>query len=119
MAFELPPLLYAEDALEPVISGRTLSFHHGKHHKAYVDNLNKLTEGTDSRRNRSRTSSERSPAMPPERHLQQRRPGLEPHLFWNCMRAAAAVRRAASLASASPRPGAATRSSPRSSKLRR
>ncbi len=47
MAFELPPLPYAEDALEPVISGRTLSFHHGKHHKAYVDNLNKLTEGTD------------------------------------------------------------------------
>ena len=47
MAFELPPLPYAEDALEPVYSARTISFHYGKHHKAYVDTLNKLTEGSD------------------------------------------------------------------------
>jgi superoxide dismutase, Fe-Mn family len=45
--FSLPPLPYAEDALEPVISGNTLSFHHGKHHKAYVDKLNDLVEGTE------------------------------------------------------------------------
>ena len=45
--FTLPELPFAEDALEPVISAKTLSFHHGKHHKAYVDNLNKLIEGTD------------------------------------------------------------------------
>ncbi|MFN4353636.1 superoxide dismutase [Parvibaculum sp.] len=44
--FELPPLPYAEDALEPHISARTLSFHHGKHHKAYVDKTNELIEGT-------------------------------------------------------------------------
>ena len=44
---ELPALPYAEDALDPVISGRTMSFHYGKHHKAYVDNLNKLVAGTD------------------------------------------------------------------------
>jgi superoxide dismutase, Fe-Mn family len=43
--FELPPLPYAEDALAPVISARTLQFHHGKHHKAYVDALNKLVVG--------------------------------------------------------------------------
>ena len=43
----LPPLPYAENALEPVISAKTLSFHYGKHHKAYVDNLNKLITGTD------------------------------------------------------------------------
>jgi len=43
----LPPLPFAEDALEPVISAKTLSFHYGKHHKAYVDNLNKLIEGTE------------------------------------------------------------------------
>jgi Fe-Mn family superoxide dismutase len=43
----LPPLPYAENALEPVISAKTISFHYGKHHKAYVDNLNKLIEGTD------------------------------------------------------------------------
>ncbi len=47
MAFELPVLPYAEDALEPYYSARTISFHHGKHHKAYVDNLNKLIAGTD------------------------------------------------------------------------
>ncbi|TLN25073.1 superoxide dismutase [bacterium] len=47
MAFELPVLPFAEDALEPYYSARTLSFHHGKHHKAYVDNLNKLIAGTD------------------------------------------------------------------------
>jgi Fe-Mn family superoxide dismutase len=43
--FTLPPLPYKENALEPSISANTLSFHYGKHHKAYVDNLNKLTEG--------------------------------------------------------------------------
>ena len=42
-----PPLPYAENALEPVITAKTLSFHYGKHHKAYVDNLNKLITGTD------------------------------------------------------------------------
>ena len=47
MAFELPPLPWAEDALEPVTSARTISFHYGKHHRAYVDNLNKLVAGTD------------------------------------------------------------------------
>ncbi len=44
---ELPALPYAQDALAPVISAETLSFHYGKHHKAYVDNLNKLVAGTD------------------------------------------------------------------------
>lgn len=43
----LPPLPYAENALEPVISSRTLSFHHGKHHRAYVENANKLIAGTE------------------------------------------------------------------------
>ena len=44
---ELPPLPYAMDALAPVISSETLSFHYGKHHKAYVDNLKKLIAGTE------------------------------------------------------------------------
>ncbi len=43
----LPPLPYAENALEPVISAKTLSFHHGKHHKTYVDTTNKLIVGTE------------------------------------------------------------------------
>ncbi len=45
MAFELPKLPYAKDALAPVISAETLDFHYGKHHQAYLTNLNKLTEG--------------------------------------------------------------------------
>ena len=44
--FTLIPLPYAADALEPVISARTIGFHHGKHLQAYVDNLNKLLPGT-------------------------------------------------------------------------
>ena len=47
MAFELPALPYAQDALEPHISAETLEYHHGKHHKTYVDKLNGLVEGTD------------------------------------------------------------------------
>lgn len=46
MTFELPPLPYPQDALEPVISANTLSFHYGKHHQAYVNNLNNLIKGT-------------------------------------------------------------------------
>jgi len=46
MAFELPALPYAMNALEQYISERTMEFHYGKHHKAYVDNLNKLIAGS-------------------------------------------------------------------------
>ena len=45
--FSLPPLPYADTALEPLISANTLSYHYAKHHKTYVDNLNKLVEGKD------------------------------------------------------------------------
>ena len=48
MSFELPPLPYAQNALEPHISAETLEYHYGKHHSTYVANLNKLTEGTDN-----------------------------------------------------------------------
>jgi Fe-Mn family superoxide dismutase len=47
MAFELPPLPYDRAALEPHVSGETLDYHHGKHHKTYVDNLNKMVEGNE------------------------------------------------------------------------
>ena len=47
MAIELPELPYPMDALEPHISKETLEYHYGKHHKAYVDNLNKLITGTE------------------------------------------------------------------------
>ena len=47
MSFQLPPLPYAADALAPVISAETIGFHYGKHHQTYVNNLNKLVEGSE------------------------------------------------------------------------
>lgn len=47
MAFELLPLPYAKDALEPHISSETLDFHHGKHHNKYVDTTNQMIAGTE------------------------------------------------------------------------
>jgi Fe-Mn family superoxide dismutase len=47
MAFELPPLPYANNALEPHISAETIEFHYGKHHQTYVTNLNNLVPGTE------------------------------------------------------------------------
>jgi Fe-Mn family superoxide dismutase len=47
MSFELPKLNYELDALEPYISKKTLEFHYGKHHQAYVNNLNNLSAGTE------------------------------------------------------------------------
>jgi Fe-Mn family superoxide dismutase len=48
MAFTLPALPYAHDALEPSIDKQTMEIHHGKHHQAYVDNLNKVLAGTEN-----------------------------------------------------------------------
>src|SRR5690606_17107710 len=48
MAFTLPNLPYASNALEPHIDARTMEIHHGKHHNAYVTNLNKAIAGTDA-----------------------------------------------------------------------
>lgn len=53
MAFELPPLPYAEDALEPHIDARTMSIHHDKHHAAYTNNLNAALEGHANLANKS------------------------------------------------------------------
>jgi len=47
MAFQLPELPYAMNALEPFITAKTLEFHYGKHHQAYVNNLNNLIQGTE------------------------------------------------------------------------
>ena len=55
MAYELPALPYAFDALEPHIDARTMEIHHGKHHAAYVTNLNKALEGHADLQQRSIT----------------------------------------------------------------
>src|SRR3954470_24862941 len=47
MPYELPPLPYAYDALEPTIDEQTIRIHHDKHHQAYADNVNKALEGTE------------------------------------------------------------------------
>lgn len=47
MAFSLPELPYAKDALEPHIDARTMEIHHGKHHNGYTTNLNNAIDGTD------------------------------------------------------------------------
>jgi Fe-Mn family superoxide dismutase len=53
MAFTLPPLPYAHDALEPAIDKETMTFHHGKHHQAYVDNLNKAVDADSALQGKS------------------------------------------------------------------
>ena len=57
MAYTLPPLPYPADALEPSIDKMTMEIHHGRHHKAYVDNLNKALEGHADLPEPSRSSS--------------------------------------------------------------
>ena len=51
--FQLPPLPWAENALDPVISANTISFHYGKHHAAYVTNLNKALESAPDLANKT------------------------------------------------------------------
>jgi Fe-Mn family superoxide dismutase len=53
MAFTLPPLLYPADALEPAIDKMTMEIHHGRHHKTYIDNLNKALESAPDLQNKS------------------------------------------------------------------
>ncbi len=64
MSFTLPELPYAYDALAPHMSRETLEFHHDKHHKAYVDNGNKLLVGSGMQGNLRTSSKARSARMP-------------------------------------------------------
>jgi superoxide dismutase, Fe-Mn family len=82
MAIELPPLPFERTALEPHISGETIDFHYGKHHKTYVDNLNKMIAGTEFE------------AMPLEEIVRKAQGGMFNNaaqvwnhtFYWNCLK---------------------------------
>jgi superoxide dismutase, Fe-Mn family len=79
MAFELPDLPYAYDALQPYMSKETLEYHHDKHHQAYVTNGNNLLKGTGLEGKSVEEVVKLASAR--TRPLQQCRPALQPHPF--------------------------------------
>ena len=91
MAFELPKLPYSFDALEPHIDARTMEIHHGKHHAAYVANVNKALEGHGDLQTRSITELISDLAsVPQEIRTAVRNNGgghFNHSLFWNVMKA--------------------------------
>jgi hypothetical protein len=70
MAYAVPPLPYAYDALEPVIDAETMALHHDRHHRAYVDALNKTLEGHSDLQ-----GDDRGPAARPRRRAGSDPPG--------------------------------------------
>jgi hypothetical protein len=84
MEHTLPPLPYAKDALQPTMSAETLEYHYGKHHQAYVTNLNNLIKGTEFEN------------MPLEEIIKKSQGGVFNNsaqvwnhtFFWNCMKPA-------------------------------
>jgi superoxide dismutase, Fe-Mn family len=87
MAFELPPLPYPKDGLEPHMSSRTLEFHHGKHHHAYVATLNKLVKDTPFA-NQSLEEVIRATAKDESKTaiFNNAAQAWNHDFFWNCMR---------------------------------
>ncbi len=87
MPITLPDLPYSPNALAPHISERTLEFHHGKHHKAYVDNANKLIAGTDLENADLETIVKKSAADPAKVGLFNNAAQVWNHSFyWKCMK---------------------------------
>ena len=124
MAYQLPDLPYAHDALEPHIDAQTMEIHHGKHHAAYVTNLNAALDGhrVDGPPDRRR---DREPRDPPRRQAgrraEQRRRPREPHavlgvaLAERRRRAVRRARRGASRARSAPSTCSSNRWSTRAS----
>ena len=82
MKHELPPLPYQMDALQPHVSQETLEFHYGKHHQAYVNNLNGMIEGTEWENSSLEEIIEKAPAGPVFNNAAQ----IWNHTFyWNSM----------------------------------
>jgi Fe-Mn family superoxide dismutase len=89
MAHELPQLPYAHDALEPTIDAKTMEIHHGKHHQAYVDNLNKALEGTSWADRPVEDVIKNLDAIPEDRRAAVRNNGgghANHSLFWQIMK---------------------------------
>ena len=88
MAFEVPPLPYAPDALEPHIDAQTMSLHHDKHHQAYVDKLNAALEGTEFADSSIEDVIANLDAIPEDKRTAVRNNGgghLNHSLFWKTM----------------------------------
>ena len=86
--FTLPPLPFAENALAPVISANTLGFHHGKHHKTYVDNLNNLVKGTEYEGATLEAIVQGAAGKPDQAGIFNNAAQVWNHTFyWNCLRA--------------------------------
>jgi len=87
MAIELPALPFEATALEPYISANTLSFHHGKHHQAYVTNTNNLIKGTDLENASLEAIIAASTNNPEKTGLFNNSAQVWNHTFyWNCMK---------------------------------
>jgi len=83
----LPDLPFAKDALAPVISANTLEFHHGKHHKAYVDNTNKLIAGTDLEKETLEAIIKKASGDPAKAGLFNNAAQVWNHSFyWQCLK---------------------------------
>jgi len=88
MAFELPPLPYDKTALEPTISAQTLDFHHGKHHNAYVTNLNNMTKDTElASKSLEEVIKIAAADLPAKQGIFNNAAQVWNHtFFWNCMK---------------------------------
>ncbi len=82
MMHQLPELPFAKNALEPHMSAETLEYHHGKHHKAYVDNLNNLIRGTEFEDMPLEEIIKKAPAGPIYNNAAQT---WNHTFFWNCL----------------------------------
>jgi superoxide dismutase, Fe-Mn family len=86
MAFTLPELPYPKDALAPVVSAETIEYHHGKHHKAYVDKLNLLTEGSPLASKSLEDVVKQTYAKPADAPVFNNAAQVWNHTFyWNCL----------------------------------
>lgn len=85
--FQLPPLPWAENALEPVISANTIALHHGKHHAAYVKKLNELVEGTRyAQMPLERVIAETAGYPDSQKIFNQAAQAWNHTFFWHCLR---------------------------------